>query len=94
MGTKFDRDWTVAPGDTLRDWMEENRATVRVTATICGRMPVERLQRILDGKQRVTRKDAAALAYGTGVPASFWLTMERIFRRDLADGKHWTTGAK
>ena len=87
---RFERDWVISPGETLADWIEENGLSVRSTATVCGRMPVERLQRILDGKQRITRKDAAALAHGTGISAQLWLNLERAFRQGLAEGKTWT----
>jgi plasmid maintenance system antidote protein VapI len=92
---KFERDWVISPGETLRDWMEENgfvagaRLLVKPIATTCGRMPVERLERILDGRQRITRKDAAALAHGTGIPARLWLNLERQFRQGLAEGTTW-----
>jgi HTH-type transcriptional regulator / antitoxin HigA len=89
MTEKFDPDWVISPGETLRDWIDENRLSVRSTATVCGRMPVERLRRILDGRQRITRKDADALAVGTRIPARLWLNLERQFRQGLAEGKVW-----
>ena len=91
----FERDWTISPGETLRDWMEENgfvlgeRLLVKPVATACGRIPVKRLQRILDGRQRITRKDAAQLEAGTGISAQLWLNLERAFRQGLAEGKTW-----
>jgi plasmid maintenance system antidote protein VapI/DNA-binding XRE family transcriptional regulator len=88
----FDPDWVISPGETLRDWIDENGLTVRSTATVCGRMPVERLARILDGKQPITRKDAAALAHGTGIPAQLWLNLERQFREGLAARRVWVRG--
>jgi len=38
MSEKFDPDWVVKPGETLREWIEENGLTVRSTATLCGHM--------------------------------------------------------
>jgi HTH-type transcriptional regulator / antitoxin HigA len=86
----FDPDWVISPGETLRDWIEENGLTVRSTATVCGRMPVEELQRILDGTRRITPTVAAKLAAGTQIPARLWLNLERQFRQGLAEGKVWT----
>lgn len=82
----FDRDWTIKPGATLREWIEENGLTVRSTATACARMNPERLQGILDGKP-LTSDDAARLAHGTGIPARLWLSLERRYRADLRAGR-------
>ena len=90
----FDPDWTIAPGSTLADWIEENGLSVRSTATVCGRMDPERLQRIIDGKQRLTKDDAARLHAGTGISARFWLAHERRYRADLKRGKLDTTGGQ
>lgn len=83
----FDRDWTVKPGATLREWIDETGLTVRSTATVCGRMDPQRLQRIIDGKQRITKDDAARLQAGTQIPATFWLNFERRYRADLRAGR-------
>lgn len=85
-----DPDWVVAPGDTLREWIEENGLTVRSTAIGCGHMHPDRLQRIIDGKQRITRDDAARLQAGTQIPARLWLNLERALRAGLKAGKTWT----
>lgn len=87
----FDPDWTIAPGATLRDWIEETGLTVRSTAVACGRMDPERMQRIIDGKQRITKDDAARLHAGTDIPARLWLNLERRYRADLVAGKKDTT---
>lgn len=95
MSDKWNPDWVISPGETLRDWMEENgfvsgkRLLVKPVATACGRMPVERLERILSGKQRITTVDAAKLAAGTGISPRLWLNLERAFRQGLAEGKKW-----
>lgn len=85
--TPFDPDWTIKPGATLAEWIEENGLSVRSTATICGRMEPERLQRIIDGRQRITKADAARLQAGTQIPATLWLNLERRYRADLRAGK-------
>jgi plasmid maintenance system antidote protein VapI len=83
----MERDWTVRPGATLADWIEENGLSVRSTATICRRMDPQRLQRIIDGKQRITKADAEALHAGTQIPSSLWLALERTYRADLRAGR-------
>ena len=93
--TEWNRDWVISPGETLRDWMEENgfmlgdRLLVKPVATACGRMPVEKLQRILDGKQHITPVLAAQLAAGTGISPRLWLNLEHAFRQGLKEGKTW-----
>jgi addiction module HigA family antidote len=82
-----DRDWTVRPGEILREWMEEIGLSVRATAISCARMPVERLERILDGRRRITKDDAMRLQVGTGIPAGLWVKMEARYRADLAAGR-------
>lgn len=87
MAHAFDPDWTIAPGATLSDWINETGLTVRSTAVACGRMDPDRMQRIIDGKQRITREDAARLQAGTGIPARLWSNLERRYRDDLRRGK-------
>jgi plasmid maintenance system antidote protein VapI len=83
---KFDPDWVVKPGATLRDWIEENHLTVRSTATCCHLSP-EDVERIIAGKRRIGRAVAAKLQAGTGIPASLWLNLERAYRAGLRAGK-------
>jgi HTH-type transcriptional regulator/antitoxin HigA len=88
---EFDPDWTIAPGETLREWIEENGLTVRSTAVACGRMDAKRVQSIIDGRTRISRDDAARLQAGTGIPATLWMNLERRYREDLRRGKIDTT---
>jgi len=37
----FDPDWCICPGETLREWREENHLGVKAAATTCGRMPAD-----------------------------------------------------
>lgn len=83
----FDRDWTIAPGETLRDWCDENNLPHRAAAIACGRMPIEMFEAIITGKRRITKVIAEALEYGTGIPASLWLNLERGYRADLKAGR-------
>lgn len=89
----FDRDWTIAPGETLREWCTENQLGHKAAATACCRMPVEMFEKIVAGKRRITRTIADALAHGTGIPASLWLNLERRYRADLRAGRTDTTNA-
>ena len=84
--TGWDPDWVISPGETLRDWMDENRLTVGIVAKVCG-LDRHEVERILDGKRRITPKVADHLAAGTQIPARLWLNLERAYRDGLAAGK-------
>ena len=86
----FNPDWVVHPGSVLREWREENHLPVAAAAVTCARMPVLLYLEIEDGQQPIDDKIAAALAHGTGIPATLWLNLERIFRAGLAAGKSWS----
>lgn len=91
MSEPFDPDWVISPGETLREWMEENGLSLRVTAMCCAQMDPARLRGILDGKRKITTDAAHRLAHGTGIPARLWLNLERAFRQGLAEGKTWVS---
>ena len=88
--TRFDPDWVVAPGETLREWRLYNRLGIAAAATACGRMPQDFYQSIEAGTEPITEKVAEALEHGTRIPAFLWLNLERAFRNGLAAGKKWT----
>lgn len=82
------RDWTVHPGATLREWREEQGLWPAKLAERCS-MDLTRYERLEAGKIRITDVVAAKLQQGTGISAEFWLKYERQFRADLAAGKRW-----
>jgi HTH-type transcriptional regulator/antitoxin HigA len=86
MTDRWDPDWTISPGETLRDWMEENHLTPRVVARIC-HMSQGEVERVLNGTRVITPKAAAKLAAGTQIPARLWLNLERAYRDGLKAGK-------
>jgi predicted transcriptional regulator len=53
--TEFDPDWTVHPGETLREWREENGLGVKAAATTCGRMDPVVFSAVESGKRRITK---------------------------------------
>jgi plasmid maintenance system antidote protein VapI len=84
---RFDPDWCISPGETLRDWRKENRLDVKTAAGACARMPVDWYEEIEAGKRRINAVTAAALEHGTYIPARLWLNLERAYRVGLAAGK-------
>ncbi len=85
----FDPDWVVEPGATLREWRESNHLSIPAAATACAGMPVALYKRIETGGERITEDIAKGLEWGTRIPASLWLNLERAFRAGLAAGKTW-----
>ncbi len=87
MSYPFDPDWVIKPGETLREWMEERKLSPRLMSTICGRIPPETIEGILDGTVEITPGIADWLQLGTDIPARLWLNLERIYRAGLDAGK-------
>jgi plasmid maintenance system antidote protein VapI len=88
---RFDPDWCIHPGGTLRDWMEENGVpSARIVASCCRDLEERDVQGVLDGKRKITGPLAAKLQVATGIPAQLWLNLEKAFRQGLAEGKTWT----
>lgn len=86
MSERFDPDWVISPGETLRDWLDENGLTPRVAARACGLSP-ETFDGILRGTARIVPGIADKLQRGTMISARLWLNLERAYREGLAAGK-------
>lgn len=84
--SKFDPDWTISPGETLRDWCDENGLSPHVAARACG-LSRETFDGILRGSARIVPGIAEKLQRGTMIPARLWMNLERQYRADLAAGK-------
>ncbi|MET0601382.1 MAG: HigA family addiction module antitoxin [Baekduia sp.] len=79
------RDWTVAPGDTLAEWMEEVGISERVLAKACS-IDRHTLSGILKGQVSINAEMAGRLHRATGISARFWITFEKQYRADLEAG--------
>lgn len=84
-----DRDWTVAPGDILREWREQQHLTAETTAVLCF-IDDDRYTRIEAGTEPLSTRDACCLALGTGISASLWLALEHVYCDDLKAGRKRT----
>lgn len=82
----FDPDWVVCPGETLREWMEENGHDVRRAAYLC-RVDVVTFEDVLNGTMPIEVPLAVQLYFGTGIRPRVWLNLERNYRQGLAAGK-------
>jgi plasmid maintenance system antidote protein VapI len=88
----FDPDWTIAPGATLRDWIDESGLSECEVAARCD-IPDALFNAILSGEALLTVTRAHRVAVGTDTDVVFWLARERDYRADLAAGKIDTTRA-
>ena len=97
---EFNPDWTIAPSETLREWMDENGMSVRVLAassvwlgpkSVTKVQAAALIQDVLDRKP-LTAAHATTLARGTGVEVRFWLALEHNYRAGLAAGLTHASG--
>jgi len=89
----FDPDWVVAPGETLREWMDDNGLFhlgrdhgAGPMAVMCGLTP-EVIEGVLAGTTEITEGIALGLQRGTQIPRYMWLNLERFYREGLRQGK-------
>jgi HTH-type transcriptional regulator / antitoxin HigA len=84
---RFDPDWVIAPGETLREWFEANHLPLSVGEHYG--LDQRTLAGIFVGKRKITKPIAQKLCNLTQVGAPFWLALEHNFRVGLASGKTW-----
>jgi len=76
---KFEPDYAVPPGETLREIMEDLGMTQKEMAKGIG-LTVQSLNRIFKGTQPITFESAGRLELATGIPARFWNRLEAQYR--------------
>lgn len=79
----FSPDFAVAPGETVREVMEDMGMTQREFAMRLG-ITVQSLSRIFKGEQAISVETAKNLERVTGTPAHFWNNLESNYRLQLA----------
>jgi len=79
----FEPDYAVAPGKTLQDTLDELGMTQEQVAARSGLTPGT-VNRIVQGKHRISRDTAIGLERATGVPARLWNALEMHYRERLA----------
>lgn len=83
--TTFSPNWTIRPGDTLQDLIDERGMTLEALAVAC-RLSTDAIRGVLRGDV-ITDDTAARIAAGTDTSERFWINRERIYREDLAKGR-------
>jgi HTH-type transcriptional regulator / antitoxin HigA len=80
---EYHPDYVSAPGETLLETLE----TIGMPqAELARRMdrPVKTINEIVQGKAAITAETALQLEQVLGIPASFWLRSEQLYRESLA----------
>ncbi|MFZ4774548.1 MAG: HigA family addiction module antitoxin [Terrimicrobiaceae bacterium] len=80
---RFDPDYAVPPGATLKESMESLGLTERDLADRTG-ITVQTLNGIFDGEEPITVETANKLELVTGTPAGLWNNLEAQYRMQLA----------
>lgn len=70
------------PGDTIQETLDELGMSQQELAERMGRHK-KTINEIIKGKAPITAETAIQLERVLGIPASFWLERERLFREEL-----------
>src|SRR2546425_5661274 len=79
-------DWVVAPGVLLLDALSERGMSQAELARRTGR-PLKTINEIAKGKATILPETALQLEMVLGIPASYWLNLERAFAEGRARQK-------
>lgn len=82
---EFDPDWVVAPGETIKDALDER--SISPAELVYGGRTAEQVDAVLAGDAPLDLAMAVDLAALTNVSVSFWLALEAQYRDGLARGK-------
>jgi addiction module HigA family antidote len=80
---EFHPDLIVAPGEHIKELLEEKNWTQRALAARMGR-PVQTISEIINGRKAITAETALQLEKVLGVSAETWLNLESTYRLALA----------
>lgn len=81
--TPFQPDYTIHPGETLTETLEELGMPQAELAQRMGR-PLQVISEIVQGKKAITAETALQLERATGVPANFWNSAQRNYEAAVA----------
>ena len=81
----FNPDWTVCPGATIMDAIEERGWTVDELAA---KLPWPTIKEVIQANEQITEPLAEKLATVIGGSKEFWIRREQNYRTDLSHGKN------
>lgn len=82
----YEKDWTVHPGEVLRETIEERGMTVTEFARRAG-LSRTHVSQIIRGKAGYSAQAAVAFERVTGVSAALWTRLLANYRVDIAKGR-------
>lgn len=82
---KFNPNYTVAPGETLKELLEMKELT-SVSFSEKIDVPHEIVEGILEGNEPITVEIANKFQMHLNVPATFWMNLENNHRERLKNG--------
>lgn len=78
----YQPDYMSDPGETIIELLEERGMTIEQASAVTGLRPIV-IRGLIHGIFRINASRADALERGLGVPAQFWLTLERNFQEGM-----------
>lgn len=81
-----DRDWTVHPGEVLRETLAERHMSQAEFAQRMG-LSKKHVNLIVNGKSGYSPKVALGMEHVLGISARFWLTLQANYETDLLRGR-------
>lgn len=86
---QFTPDWVSAPGDTIKDLLEERGIGIQDFAGRIGKSS-DFVNALLIGQESIDEGLAQLLEQSLGGPAKFWMNREQDYREDLGRlNKEW-----
>lgn len=79
---KFNPDYAVPPGETLKEVLEDRKISFPELAKRCG-LSFATLAGILSGSTAINQDIAARFEKALGTPASFWIRREEVYRKGI-----------
>ena len=83
---KYQPDYAVHPGETLREKLEETGMTPKEFAIRTGK-PVKTISEVLNGKSSITTDMAVQFEKVLGIPANFWTKKQANYNEFAAREK-------
>ena len=80
------RDWTVHPGETLREALEERDMSQSYLAWATGYTP-KHINQIVQGRAGISAEAALRFERELDISARFWMHLQADYELDLARGR-------
>lgn len=74
--------FAIPPGETIKEQLESQHISQKDFVTRMG-IPIKRLNNLINGDVPITQDVARRLEMVLGVPAPFWIRLEKIYREKL-----------